>query len=676
MDGGGVIVKFRAASPRFQKRALSAADIAELADSATAALTGSRVMSGNRHVLQLHVGPAADSAEAVAARLRMLPEIEYAEPDRRKFPHQLPNDELYPFQWNYSDPVAGINLPAAWDITTGSTTVVIAIADTGSRPHPDAAKGPAGYDFISDPFAANDGDGRDASPVDTGDGVTPTDVLTHPDLVASVSSWHGESVAGLAGAIANNTTGIAGVDWNAAVLHVRVLGKGGGADSDILDGINWAAGFHVPGVPDNPYPAQIINMSLGGSGACGAAYQDTFDALIAAGKIIVVSAGNNNADVANTSPANCGGAIVIVTATDAGGGKASYSNFGTVAGAITLAAPGGDGAAAGRILSLSNTGDYAPANESYVWKLGTSFAAPQVSGTVALMLAVNPALTPAQAVQILRDTARPFPHGTANDCQPVRCGAGILDAHAAVAFARQTALAGVAPAAGWWWNPNAAGIAFSIEKQGNNLLFAGDVFDASGRATWYASGPGSMNGAGYLGTLMSYGGGESLLGAYQPAVITGTAGDVSLSFSSPAQGILGWPGGNMPIQRLDFGPGGSATPAPAGTPQAGWWWSPGEGGRGYAIEIQGNVMLVAAYLYDSEGNPLWYTSGPAPMTDAATYQGQWQQYANGQTLTGAYRKPQLVNANAGAVILQFDSEVSATMTLPDGRQIRIQRYHY
>jgi serine protease len=672
----GVIVKFRPGSPHFRKQLLSAADVAGLAETAAAPLIASRAMSGDRQVLKLQTRLSAAAGEAAAQRLALDPGVEYAVPDRRKFPHRVPNDELYGFQWNYNDPVAGINLPAAWDLTTGASSVVVAIADTGSRPHPDAAAALSGYDFISDPFAANDGDGRDASPVDTGDGVTPADALTHPELTVSPSSWHGEFVAGLIGAMGNNAIGIAGVDWSASLFHARVLGIGGGADSDILDGISWAAGLAVPGVPDNPHPAQIINMSLGGSGACGGAYQETFNTLVAAGKIIVVSAGNNAADVANTSPANCDGAIVVVAATGRTGARASYSNFGTVPYAITLSAPGGDGPYADTILSLSNTGEYAPANEFYAWKQGTSFSAAQVSGVVALMLSVNPGLTPAQVVQALRDTARAFPNGTTDDCDTLRCGGGIVDAHAAVLLAQQLAAPAVIPATGFWRSPNAPGIGFTIEKQSGNLFMASYLFAASGRATWYGSGPAAMDGAAYLGTLDVYAGGQTLYGAYQPASITGSAGDMSLSFSSPTQGTLIWPGGTIPVERLDFGPGGSGAVQPASTPEAGWWWSPAEGGRGYAIEIQGNTLLLTGYMYDASGNPVWYLSGPTPMTNSTTYQGQWQQFAGGPTLTGSIQPPQIFNANAGAVTIQFDSTTSATMTLPGGRQIQIQRFRY
>jgi hypothetical protein len=234
----------------------------------------------------------------------------------------------------------------------------------------------------------------------------------------------------------------------------------------------------------------------------------------------------------------------------------------------------------------------------------------------------------------------------------------------------------VVPATGFWWSPNRSGIGFSIEKHGGNLLMASYLFGSSGRATWYGSGPGAMSGANYLGALTTYGGGQTLSGAYHPPSVTGTAGDVTLAFSSPTQGSLTWPGGTIPIQRLDFGPGGSAAAQPVGTPAAGGWWAPAESGRGYAIEIQGNTVLVAGYMYDTLGEPIWYISGAAPMTNASTYQGEWQQFANGTTLSGNPQIPQIANANAGALTIQFSSATAATLTLPDGRQLAIERFRF
>ncbi len=187
---------------------------------------------------------------------------------------------------------------------------------------------------------------------------------------------------------------VAGLDWQAKILPVRVLGKCGGWDADIIDGIAWAAGLHVPGIPDNPRPAAVINLSLGGAGSCGFGYRAAIAAALASGrtKAIVVAAGNDSDDVAAHEPANCPGVLAVASTTTAGN-FARYSNIGA---GITLSAPGGQYAPNGLsdgILVLSNAGTTTPSTDFFRNGGGTSFAAPMVSGTIALMLAANPGLT-------------------------------------------------------------------------------------------------------------------------------------------------------------------------------------------------------------------------------------------------------------------------------------------
>jgi serine protease len=240
------------------------------------------------------------------------------------------------------------------------------------------------------------------------------------------SSWHGTHVAGTIGAVTNNSQGVAGVNWQAKLLSVRVLGKCGGYTSDIVEGMRWAAGLPVPGVPNNPNPAKVLNLSLGGNiNSCPDTYQSAINAVNAAGGIVVVAAGNSNSSAAGFTPANCNG-VITVGATNRSGVRARYSNYGSV---VDISAPGGD--SAGGVLSTANTGAQGPASDSYEYKQGTSMAAPHVAGVASLMLAINPTLNFTQTETILKLTAKPF--GPGHSCNgSTTCGAGIVNAHAAL----------------------------------------------------------------------------------------------------------------------------------------------------------------------------------------------------------------------------------------------------
>jgi len=380
--------------------------------------TGAQVLKIDRKV-------SLKEADALAKEMMARDSsIEYAEPDRIMTKLATANDTRYAEQWDFFDATGGLRVPGAWDLSTG-TGVKVAVIDTGIRPHADlSGQYVGGYDFISDATVGNDGNGRDADPSDPGDWVSANEC--YAGNPAQGSSWHGTHVAGTIAAKTNNSLGVAGVAYNARVVPVRVLGKCGGYTSDIADAIIWASGGTVSGVPANANVAKVINMSLGGGGACDTTTQNAINSARSRGTVVVVAAGNENQNASNSNPANCTG-VVTVAATGKTGARASYSNYGTV---VDVAAPGGDGA--NGILSTLNSGTKAPGSDSYAAYQGTSMATPHVAGVAALMLAKNSALTPDQIESKLKSTARAFPGSCSG------CGTGIVDAAAAVASASGT----------------------------------------------------------------------------------------------------------------------------------------------------------------------------------------------------------------------------------------------
>lgn len=426
-----LIVKFRTTGPM---AALAPVPRVErLADESGVAMKHLRAMAGDAVVVVLSRPVPRAAAAQLATELASHPDVVYAEPDLRRHAQKVANDEFRGAQGYLDDTPGGISASLAWDVTTGVATTVVAVLDTGIRPHADlAGRVLPGYDMITGAAVANDGDGRDPDPADPGDWLLAAELTgDFAGCRAQNSTWHGTEVAGVIAADSNNGQWTAGIDWAAKILPVRVLGKCGGYDSDIIDAIAWAAGLAVPGVPANPNPAHVINLSLGGDSVCGASYQNVVAAAYARGvtRAIVAAAGNESEDVAGHTPANCP-FVYAVASTTTQGRLARYSNFGS---GIDLSAPGGQyNAAIGNegIIALSNAGRTAPSTDSFSNTGGTSFAAPMVSGVVALMLAVAPNLTPDQVHTILTTTVKPFPAGS--DCDVLRCGAGIVDANAAV----------------------------------------------------------------------------------------------------------------------------------------------------------------------------------------------------------------------------------------------------
>ncbi|WP_075793735.1 S8 family peptidase [Massilia putida] len=380
-----------------------------------------RATANGANVLQLNRTMSLDEARQLAAELKSRDaNVEYAEPDRIMVPLATPTDPSYTQQWDLYEATGGINAPAAWDKSTGAG-INVAVIDTGYRPHADlSGQIVQGYDFISTTAIANDGGGRDTDASDPGDWTPAGSCGTGIPAADQNSSWHGTHVSGTIAAKANNGLGIAGIAYNAKIVPARVLGRCGGYTSDIADAIVWASGGTVTGVPANANKARVLNLSLGGTGACDTTTQNAINSARSRGAVVVVAAGNANTNASNTNPANCAG-VIAVAATNRSGGKASYSNYGTN---VTIAAPGGDSGAG--ILSTLNSGTTTPASDNYAWYMGTSMATPHVAGVVALMLSANPNLTPDDVAAKLKSTARAFPAPCSG------CGAGIVNAAAAV----------------------------------------------------------------------------------------------------------------------------------------------------------------------------------------------------------------------------------------------------
>ncbi|MES2535270.1 MAG: S8 family serine peptidase [Pseudomonadota bacterium] len=450
----GFIVRPHRQNGKKLDAALQAYDARKLVSAANVPLRVWRPMSGNAHVLKLDAPVKLSEARAIAARMMNDGSVELAEPDRILYPTATPADPAYagaPGQWHYMAPAGankgGANLPAAWDLTLGNTAIKVAVLDTGIRQHADLGIVLTGHDFITNSSIANDGGARDSDASDPGDWATAG--LCGAGEQASDSSWHGTHVAGTIAALMNNGIGGTGVAPNVKILPVRVLGRCGGTTSDIVDGMRWAAGLAVPGVPNNLNVANILNLSLGASGACSVTFQAAVTEVVNAGKIIVVATGNDGQPIIG-QPANCTG-VIAVTAHAIDGDNADYANVGpetTISasgggcGNLTTSATCSAGATANglAIYSLSNASLTTPGADSYAIRIGTSMAAPHVSGVVALMLSLDPSLTPAQVASTLRSSARPHPPGSSCLIAALsgKCGAGLLDAHAALTVVAPT----------------------------------------------------------------------------------------------------------------------------------------------------------------------------------------------------------------------------------------------
>ena len=390
---------------------------------------------GLKSALESSVGPGKGDSETEAKMetlwmiraLRKQSGVQYAEPNYIRKPLQAPNDPYYKYQWHY--PL--INLPDAWDITTGSSNVVVAVLDTGVLlDHPDL-EGQLldGYDFISDIEISLDGDGIDDDPDDPGD-----------QEGYEGSSFHGTHVAGTIAALTNNTGtgeegGVAGIAWNAVIMPLRALGKGGGTSYDIIQAVKYAAGIENDYGMKLSEPVDIINLSFGGEGY-SQEEANVYEEVREKGVIVIAAAGNSGTTT-KTYPASYVN-VVSVSAATIDEALAAYSSYGD---SIDIAAPGGsstdengDGYMDG-VLSTIGDDSGGSIEMEYAFSMGTSMAASHVSGVTALMKSLYPGLTPDEFDTFLakgyltRDLGDPG--------RDDKFGYGLIDAYKAVIMARE-----------------------------------------------------------------------------------------------------------------------------------------------------------------------------------------------------------------------------------------------
>ncbi|HVO90851.1 MAG TPA: S8 family peptidase [Casimicrobiaceae bacterium] len=678
------------------------------------------------------------SSHDLAQRLQAQDDVEYAVPDERRYILAAPNDPLYAAgvpgngpavgQWYLRKPDAAvassIDIETAWSVTTGNPGVVVAVLDTGVRfEHPDllavAAGGNLlpGYDMITNASTANDGDGRDADASDPGDWVTAAEIAQSGGPFAQCatsahnSSWHGSQTSGLIAALANNGIGMAGAAPHVRILPVRVLGKCGGFDSDIIAGMRWAAGISVPGVPSNANRAQVINMSLGASGSCSQAYRDAIAQITSLGTVIVASAGNS-AGHSVGSPANCDG-VIAVAALRHVGTKVGFSDLGSP---IAISAPGGNciNVTAGSaclypILTTSNSGPTTPAGsiwtDSFNPSLGTSFSAPLVSATAALVMSVQPSLTPLQVRLLLQQTARAFPYTPVNavdgtpvplctapqfdttgnpidqlecNCTIDTCGAGMLDAGAAVLGAQNGLATAALRAEGLWWaspGGSESGWGLNVVQQGNVIFATWFTYDVDGKPWWLSmtAVKTASNPDAYAGQLFqSRGPGFNAVPFDANQVTRTTVGLATLTFNDFDRATFAYTVNGVTqsksITRQAFGPlpkcayGTQPDFASAANYQDLWWAASGlESGWGVNITQQGDVIFATWFTYDVDGAPLWLST-TTRKTGTGVYGGDLVQ-TSGPPFSANPFSPALVTRNTvGSATFAFANGNAGTFT--------------
>ena len=325
------------------------------------------------------------------------------------------------------------------DIASQSTSpVIVAVLDTGIAAHPelgwrvrsDGTGRPGGvvlpgYDFVSDRWSAADGDGWDADPTDPGDGVRVSEAADRPLCRSRVSSWHGTNVAGTIAGQGTVRPRARGLAPNARILPVRILGRCGGNTADAAAGILWSVGEPIPGVPDNPHPSRIVNLSLSGAtDRCPRPLQTAIDIANERGAVVVVAAGSAARNTRESTPANCSG-VFVVGSTDRFGKRSPTSNFGTE---VTVSALGGNMATGETdgIYTTTNKGRFRAGDASYGYYQGTSAAVARVTGALAALAKKYPAMTSQELIDAVMENLDPFTSGQC-DAGAGLCGAGIVN---------------------------------------------------------------------------------------------------------------------------------------------------------------------------------------------------------------------------------------------------------